>query len=394
MIASRLADFEKAMRARGILIPRDGIKTDGQLHRCDVEAKGNSGKGDAGYILFDDGIPAGGFLNWRDGQGWQDWHAEPDRELSVAERNKLKQQAAEARRQRKEDEQRRHAEAAKKAAAIRDRAAVAVNGHPYLAKKHVEPHGTRLYCGKLIVPVRDLDGALLHSLQFIDADGGKRFLTGGRKAGCCYCIGDMGDSGIIVIAEGFATAATVHEATGYVAIAAFDAGNLPAVAKAVRGRYPAARIIIAADDDYRTPGNPGRTKAHEAAPFARGVVAVPDFGGDRPDGLTDFNDLASFAGGDRVREIINAALAAPDTAAASQAWIDATQRDARREPRGNLANALMGLRCDPQLCGRFAYDQMLRADVVAFDGRRPVTDVDVSAAQEYLQKAGLGSKPN
>jgi hypothetical protein len=174
-----------------------------------------------------------------------------------------------------------------------------------------------------------------------------------------------------------------------IALVAFDAGNLPPVAKAVRQRYPTAQIVIAADDDYRTEGNPGITKATQAAKVAGGVVAIPDFGGERPAGYTDFNDLGHFAGYDRVRSIIDAALDATESTTSGDPWIDAAQRDAPREPRGNLFNALLGLRSDPQLRGSFAYDEMLRADVMAHAGRRPVTDVDVSAAQEFLQKAGL-----
>jgi predicted P-loop ATPase/phage/plasmid primase-like uncharacterized protein len=377
--------FGAALRMRGIN-PPSHIIADGKLHRCDAEGKG--GKGDASYILFNDGIPAGGFRNWRDGKGWQNWRAEIARELSVAERNKLKRRAEEARHQRDADEHRRHAEMERKAAAIWNQAATEVNGHPYLVKKRVEPHGIRLYHSSLIVPVNDFEGRL-HSLQFIAGDGDKRFLKDGVVAGCCYCIGKISEDGVIVIAEGFATAATVHEATGHVAIVAFGAGKLPSVAKAVRQRCPMAQIVIAADDDYRTEGNPGITKATEAAQLAGGVVAVPDFGDDRPEGLTDFNDLARFAGDDRVREILNAALATTASATTGETWISATQRDARDEPRGNLVNALLGLRNDPQIRGSFAYDEMLRADVMAREGWRPVTDVDVSAAQEFLQKAGL-----
>jgi putative DNA primase/helicase len=75
-------------------------------------------------------------------------------------------------------------------------------------------------------------------------------------------------------------------------------------------RYARSRLIIAADDDDQTEGNPGVTKAREAAAAVSGVVALPDFGPDRLDGLTDFNDLGRFAGHDRVREIIDQTLIA------------------------------------------------------------------------------------
>ena len=126
------------------------------------------------------------------------------------------------------------------------------------------------------MPLRDPTTNRLLNLQFIGEAGSKRFLTGGRVKGCCFLIGEPGD--VLCIAEGFATGASVHEATGYAVAVAFDCGNLQSVAEAMRARFPNARIVIAADDDYQTAGNPGLTKAREAAAAIGGSVAVPDFG--------------------------------------------------------------------------------------------------------------------
>lgn len=127
MIAGAILNaFAEALHGRNIVVPCQLI-ADGQLHRCDAAANGNSGKGDAAYILFDDGLPAGGFQNWRDGQGWQDWHdALPARNLSAEQLDNLKRRAEEARRQRDEDARRRHAEAAARAAVIWEKAATVV----------------------------------------------------------------------------------------------------------------------------------------------------------------------------------------------------------------------------------------------------------------------------
>jgi phage/plasmid primase-like uncharacterized protein len=301
-----IAQFADAMRARSIIPPND-LRADGKLHRCD--AAGRHGKDDAAYVLHLDGIAAGGFQNWRDGLDWQDWCAAIDRELTDVERKTCRQRMEAARAQRDADERHRRADAAKRAADIWRNAATTCNGFPYLSAKHLgDAHGARLYHDKLVVPVRDIDGTL-HSLQFIDASGGKRFLTGGRKREGCCVLGEIIDANVIVIAEGFATVATLHEATDFPVIAAFDAGNLPPVAVAVRRRFPAAKIVVAADDDHGTVGNPGVTKAREAAALVAGVVAIPNFGPDRPSNFTDFNDLGHFAGHARVREIIDAALA-------------------------------------------------------------------------------------
>ena len=158
----------------------------------------------------------------------------------------------------------------------------------------------------LLIPLRD--GAELHSLQTIAADGGKRFLPGGRVAGCYFSIGKPGDT--VCIAEGYATGATIHEATGYLVAVAFNAGNLEAVARKVRERLPEARIILCADDDAGTAGNPGVTKATQAARAVGGFVAVPDFGDDRPQEATDFNDLARFRGTEAVKRAVENACSA------------------------------------------------------------------------------------
>jgi putative DNA primase/helicase len=75
--------FKAALARRGI-VPKDGeIVADGHIQRCD--ASGRGGKGDASYLLHLDGVPAGGFENWRDGLGWEKWRADIDRTLSPAE---------------------------------------------------------------------------------------------------------------------------------------------------------------------------------------------------------------------------------------------------------------------------------------------------------------------
>jgi putative DNA primase/helicase len=139
----------------------------------------------------------------------------------------------------------------------------------------------------------------LHSLQVIDPEGGKRFQPGGRIKGCYHAIGKP--EGVLIVCEGYATGASIHEATGYAVAVAFNAGNLESVALALHQKYPALQLIMAADDDWKTPGNPGMTKATQAARAVGGRVAVPTFPADRPVKATDFNDLHQLAGLDAVR---------------------------------------------------------------------------------------------
>ncbi|QJP73396.1 DUF927 domain-containing protein [Burkholderia glumae] len=202
--------------------------------------------------------------------------------------------------------------------------------HPYLVRKRIPVDALRVYrgglcigtaaCdGALVIPARDADGKLW-TLEFVLTDGQKRYLPNGRKAGCFSLIGGPLSSApaTLLIGEGYATCATLAAATGYPAAVAFDAGNLHAVATALRGQYPDARIVVCADDDHTTKGNPGVTKARAAAEAVAGIVAVPDFGPNRPAAGTDFNDLAAHLGTDAVAAAVRAALAPAGSADASK----------------------------------------------------------------------------
>lgn len=293
--------FRAALARRGI-VPRDGvIIADGRIHRCDAEGRG--GKGDAAYLLHLDGIPAGGFENWRDGDGWEYWRADIDRALSPAEEAAHRSKLENALRERELEEAKRKATARKRALSVLEEAAVC-DSHPYTDRKGIQLHGALLQGDRLVLPLRDIDGTV-HSLQFIGADGEKRYLAGGRKAGCYFNIGQP--DGVLCVAEGFATGASIFEATGHAVAMALDAGNLAAVTKALHKKHPNLRLIVCADDDYLTAGNPGISKATEAALSVGALLAVPDFGVARPEKATDFNDLHQSAGLDAVRRCIEGA---------------------------------------------------------------------------------------
>ena len=293
--------FRDALAGRGIVPPVD-LLADGVIHRCDAEGRG--GKGDAAYLLHLDGIPAGGFENWRDGLGWENWRADMGRTLTPAEKTAHRAKIKAAQQERGAEEAKRKQEAREQACLLWAEA-YPCTGHAYLTRKGIAANGARLHKERLVLPIRDTAG-MLHSLQFIGADGGKRYLTGGRIRGCYFGIGKP--DGVLCIAEGFATGASIHEATGYAVAVAFDAGNLQPAAKALREKFPDMQLILCADDDYRTDGNPGMTKAKETAQAVGGLLAVPDFGPDRPEGATDFNDLHQAQGLAAVARCIEAAL--------------------------------------------------------------------------------------
>lgn len=115
----------------------------------------------------------------------------------------------------------------------------------------------------------------MQSLQTIAPDGNTMFMSRGRVKGCYFGIGKP--KGALIVCEGFATGASIHECTGHAVAVAFNAGNLEAVAVALRTKYPVLKIIIDADDDHQTPGNPGMTKAMAAVQATGATLAVPVF---------------------------------------------------------------------------------------------------------------------
>ena len=136
----------------------------------------------------------------------------------------------------------------------------------------------------------------LTGLQFIAPDGTKRLLSGGRKQGCVIRVaGDIETADRVIICEGWATGCTLAESCPEsLVLAAIDAGNLKSVALAARKLWHSVEIIIAGDDDWQTSGNPGATKARNAAIAANALLALPQWPDDAPEGLTDFNDLATW----------------------------------------------------------------------------------------------------
>lgn len=247
--------------------------------------------------LFEDG-EGGVFGCWRQGisETWQSNRKRTPEELDafLVRVQQAKEEAA-------TQEALLRAACRKKSAQLWDKGRDADQQHPYLASKDIRPLGIRQLQDSLLVPLRDIQG-VLHGLQFIFPDGKKRFLKGTAVTGCYHAIGKP--DGTILIAEGYATGATLHEITGHAVACAFSAGNLKPVSEALHRKYPDTALIICADDDHLTEGNPGLTKATEAAIAVNGLLATPCFSEIREDSDTDFNDLACLSGRDAVKACI------------------------------------------------------------------------------------------
>ncbi|WP_197023817.1 DUF3987 domain-containing protein [Microbulbifer sp. HZ11] len=277
-------DFRQAMLAAG-LEPPDHINADGELHRFGMN-------GDTGtpcwYSLHIDDNPAGAFgCHKRDiNEGWS--YRNPS-ELTPAERQQLRERAEASRQQAAAERREKQAQAAQKAEKFWRESSPADPDHPYLKRKGIAPHGARQIHDSLQVPLFDADGKLTN-LQRINSDGTKRYLPDAAKRSHFCPLGKIRPDGRVLIAEGFATAASVHESTGETAIVAFDCGNLRPVAEALRNKYPDLKIDFVADNDHLTDGNPGIRHAVKTARAVGGAIYFPVF----PEGASgsDFNDLA------------------------------------------------------------------------------------------------------
>ena len=167
--------------------------------------------------------------------------------------------------------------------------------HPYLTRKKIKPHGIYQKFQELIVPLRTRNGTVW-SYQRICADGSKFFRQGGRTKDCYFPIGGPPEESLdrLIVCEGFATGCSLYEATGIPVAVAFTAGNLVNVAVdfANWNLHPST-IVIAADNDSQTEGNPGLSFAHDAASRCDGIVICPNFGdAARTKKLSDWNDMS------------------------------------------------------------------------------------------------------
>lgn len=297
-------EFKASLISLGAIVSGEHPIMDGKPHRILTEGDKNGEK--AGfYVAHLDGVPAGYIKNNRTGAELN-WKCK-GYILTDEQKTTLKAEALEHQQTRQ-----RELEAKQKSTALRlqqklSTMTAVVEPTPYMQSKGIQVHfgiytdnEKQLTC----IPATDSDGTLW-TVQYISEDGTKRFAKDSRKEGCFHVLGGidkLADTPVIVIAEGYATAATIKEATELPAVvSAFDAGNLKSVAKALHEKYPHTPVIVTADDDKHlelTQGiNPGKEKGGEAADAVNGFIILPTFApGEQslnPSQFSDFNDLAN-----------------------------------------------------------------------------------------------------
>ena len=240
------------------------------------------------------------------------WYPQGYEALDGAERVRLRREFGLRKLRQDAEAQERQAQSAKLARDLWARAVSASGNHPYLVRKAVDAHGVRqlpkwqkrnfqedgafetvIVEDVLLIPMHDGQGGLWNVQavfpEFNEALGRDRdFLPRARVTGLFHWMGPR--TRTVYLAEGYATAASVFEATGQRVLVCFSAGNLPAVALAVRAAMPDGQIVVCADNDLpdKNGRRPGIDKAEEAAALVGGIVAMPPIKG------ADFNDYAAI----------------------------------------------------------------------------------------------------
>lgn len=293
------------LKAHG-LIP-ENVVADGAIHRCPTEAKPHSKNG--WYILYFDEWPDITFADWGGMQEKTTVKLYEDGGTLTYEERQRAQEAWERHMLDREEKRSREADkAAKKAAADLAEGRYADKSFPYLAKKGVlaalglkvkrcRHPVTGAMEDALLIPLQNAQGNI-RTYQRIFADGTKRHLYGGEKKGAYFLFQGCGaNADLLAIGEGYSTCATIAEAMpGISAISVCDCGNFDPVLQGLKdaGKLNPEKTLIVADNDHATAGNPGMTKARQAAEKfgCKWTPAVPE-GSAYADGTpcTDANDL-------------------------------------------------------------------------------------------------------
>lgn len=298
-------EFTEMLRSVGCIISGDHPVMDGNKHRISVEGD-KKGEQAGFYVGYFDGHPAGYIKNNRTGIEIK-WKSK-GYVIDAFQKKQLKMKAIQNKQIREEEILSQYEEAAKSVSQQAEKLIPITTPTPYLKAKGIELQNgifTDKEGKKTFIPAFDENGKQW-TVQCIQEDGTKRFAKNSRKHGCFHVIGgldELSKSPVIVIAEGYATAASISKALEFGAVAAFDAGNLEYVAKVLHAKFPDKPIIIAGDNDQyleETQGiNPGKTKAITAARAVEGKAMFPVFTPTEKDrakiskNFTDFNDLAN-----------------------------------------------------------------------------------------------------
>ena len=291
--------FREEMLNAGIQ-PPDEIILDGQLRRFRTDNKRTDRSG--WYVGHADGICTMIFGDWRQGIE-KTIKATTNRPYTVAEEMAHVARIAAAKAARDIERKKQNEAAASTVDIIWSEGASASPEHPYLKRKGIQPHGAKITGdGRLMVPLFD-DSGVLASLQYIDAEGGKLYHPGGSVSGKFCIIGTLDVPGVLYLAEGYATAATIHEVSNRPVIVAYSASNLVPVTCTLRDLYGQAQdIVIVADNDA---SGVGQKYAEQACAKYGARMVMPPIQGDANDYAKAGNDLIGLLNPQADKKIID-----------------------------------------------------------------------------------------
>ena len=277
------------IREGGIQLPLDFI-IDGQLHKFNIDE--NDKRLSGWYVFHKNSFGfagcAGDYKN-----NLKVKTKTSNRPLSMAEALQQEKEIEQAQKEADIKEKEYHLETARQVQVIFENAEPVLLDHPYIIKKKLKgTHGAKIYNNMILTPLYDANG-FLWTVERIYPDGKKLAWKGGSRKEHFWLIGNPSQSNQIVMAEGFATAATIHEQTGHPAVVAYSAGGIYPVAGVIHDLYPEKFLTIACDRDS---GKVSETEGYRAqADYGCRVVVAPE--SDISSSGSDFNDYY-VAGGD------------------------------------------------------------------------------------------------
>lgn len=327
--------FRYDAESAGLTFP-NGVEPDDRWHSVPAETGSGTKRDKGSYRYTDNGRPRGIYRQWNaEPVGWtcpeEIWKAirEEDKAhgrstLAELERETEAKAAGNATLRAAQDA------AAARAVERWNSAQPLTQSVGYLQRKGVESYGLRIeeHAVILIPLYRAKDE--LRGYQTIHPNGEKRYARGMERTGTYYPISGTLDT--VYICEGYATGATIRAATGALTVCSMDSTQLGNVAAYVRSLLPSARLVIAADDDHRTTGNPGAKAAGLAAERTGAEVRSPIFPEGRGEKDTDYNDLAALTSIEEVRRQLLSEDHAPEVT--EEPGAEVTPPEAARKEQG------------------------------------------------------------
>ncbi|EFA2337408.1 DNA primase [Escherichia coli] len=305
-----VTEFRQVLENAGLVLEKDP-EMDGEIHRVPTRDD-RRGSQSGAYKAYLDGRPSGWYRDYRSADNSPTtWTFSRAENIDPLARLHLK---ASAQQNRDEKERKLQQQYNKQAGYARSylNGLPQATAHEYLTRKGIRAApGVRLNNkNELVIPFSNGRGEI-RSYQRIPVTGGKdaRILKGSEKSGNWFAFGTPENGRPLLFAEGYATAASLHEATGHPVLMTIDADNMINVAKNARKIWTDSPFVFCADNDHQRKINKGVSSAKKAAASTHGEVIIPAFTeAEKAQGLTDFNDLDASRGRDAFQHVMNAQL--------------------------------------------------------------------------------------